>query len=77
MNLKHSALHILEKESPLFLLKSRIILASKEIGCLEIIDSLVFLHANNQTEYIIKCECHDEENVNEHKILSRCYGIVL
>lgn len=52
-------------------------LASKEIGCLEIIDLLAFLHAHNQTEYIIKCECYDEENVNEHKILSRCYGIVL
>lgn len=52
-------------------------MASKEIGCLEIIASLVFLHANNQAEYIMKCECYDKENVNEHKILSRCYGIVL
>lgn len=74
MNLKHSALCFLEKEFPLFL---QIILASKEIGCLEVIASLVFLHANNQAEYIMKCECYDKENVNEHKILSRCYGIVL
>lgn len=40
-------------------------------------NSFIGVFACKQSEYIMKCECYDKENVNEHKILSRYYGIVL